>query len=176
MLHSGVCSGACRLTDLARTSTGRGTRRRGNPVRTGASSGSVRLSDQGSKGAFGRRRKDRAGSRPQACGASAPRRKGTGSGSMNDDEAQSSTDRHRTGAARIQRTISGACPADAEAKALNLKGQVPTRTWRGDDEFRFAGACRPLAQFWRPVRRDDRSGQRSHQLDPDCLTGFRTHP
>ena len=40
----------------------------------------------------------------------------------------------------------------AERQGLNLNGQVPTRTWRGDEEFRFAGACRPLAQFWLALR------------------------
>jgi hypothetical protein len=144
MLHSGASSGACRLTDLARTSTGRGTRRRGNPVRTGTSSGSVRLSDQGFQRRFRATRKDRAGSRPQTICASA---RGIGN-RIGIDERRRGRNPRRTGIGQeppgYSRPSPGS-PADADAKALNLNGQVPTRTWWGDVNTGSTGFSSPCS-------------------------------
>jgi len=114
VVHTSTKSGACRLTHSARTSTGRGTRRRGNPVRTGTSSGSVRLSDQAFQpkalsGDGGRRVGQDQGFR---CGTlrREPSRR-TGSGSMDDVWFRDPAKRHRAGAARIQPNVFVACHA-----------------------------------------------------------------
>jgi hypothetical protein len=107
-----------------------------------ASSGSVRLSDQG----FQATSVDaEIPGRAQAPGVwrFGAARTGTRPGSTNDGTAQAGPDRCRTGAARIQPTIFEVRLADADARVLNLNGQVPTRTWRGDASTGSPGLSSP---------------------------------
>lgn len=148
--HSRPDSGACRLTDLARTSTGRGTRRRGNPGRPGAQSGPARLSDRTHRGVStltdgrqdqGSKDHSKASAREDRREPDQDRWTARGSTSWN------AGDQERD---RIQPTITGVRLADAEARVLNLNGQVQPGLGEGTRKT-ACGDLRPLAQFRNPL-------------------------
>ena len=144
VMHNRANSGSCRLTHSARTSTGRGTRRRGKPGRPGAQAGrSGSLIRHFAKGAFGRRGEVRTGPRLLMRNASARRIEGNRAGiderrrgAISDEPA---SDRSRQDTAECFR---GSLRRQ-NARALNLNGQVPTRTWWGDESTGSTGLSSP---------------------------------
>ena len=114
-MHSMRNSGACPIDDFAGTSTGRGTRRRGNPGRPGTSSGSVRLSDPGFQ-ASSDVAEDRTGSRLRRPDALGRRCSGNRTG-IDGRRGGDVTERRRPGADRRPRLIAGS--------ARRRDGKVP---------------------------------------------------
>ena len=124
VMHIGASSDACLIPAFARTSTGRGTRRRGNPGRPGAQSGPARLSDLTHRGVstLTDGRQDQGPRDPSKASAGEDRRepdrdRWTARGSTSWNAGDQERD-------RIQLTITGVRLADAEARVLNLNGQV----------------------------------------------------
>ena len=166
--HSRTDSGACRIEDSARTSTGqRDTAARKSQTQQWVSERSsepARLSDPGSQSLFEGRGDTEAG--PQAPDPSAPRRRDHGEPGRDRRRRVPTTRPTRPGAARR--------PADAAGFARRRRSEIgsdarvptrifasekarpeperpgPTRTWRGDVikvRLRVRQGSRPLAQF-----------------------------
>ena len=143
--------GACHIAGFVGTSTGRGTRRRGKPERSGDQGEPVRLSDPASGRGLRTRTDDAAGPRlpndqrlrPEGLHGEPGRDRWTAHG-------ESRAERQRPGAVRIQPTADGVRPAGAQAEVQALNGQVQPGLGEGTQATVRPG-WRPLAQFRRRI-------------------------
>ncbi len=145
--HSRRDSGACLIAGFVGTSTGRGTRRRGNPGRPGAQGEPARLSDPMLRG-FSDLNERGAGSRPDGHSkvSAGERPEGTGSGSKDGARLRPCGTPETRSATGYSRPSPGFALLTPRPRS-EPQWPSPTRTWRGDEEIRLAGALRPLAQF-----------------------------
>ena len=156
VMHIGTIWDACLIAGFIGTSTGRGTRRRGNPGETREIKRTGPALRPGAIGRSSDRNVRQAGSRLQSStGLRIVENRGTGSGSTDGADAslRNAEDQERD---RIQPTALSGSPATALTPRSRPRRPSPTRTWRGNEEHGSARTLRPLAQFQGPSRKHAR--------------------